>query len=198
MTCQVCQGKPMSEIRREHNSFIFSSDAKCQAFLFNLFYCNLATIVSLTGEIRSSHWMSLNDLTVALTFILHQNPARDGVFACSWQECRLYNVLITGHTPSFWNSPCYITEVMKELQDPSFRSAIDQDPCNDINRHRRFLWIKYAEFVLVQIRNLIRISFAYPYFAQLVVSHGLEKSLSRFCKGSKQPVWDRSSLASSN
>ena len=86
---------------------------------------------------------------------------------------------------------------MKELQDPSFRSVIDQDPCN-ISHHRRFFLIKYTEFMLVQMGHLVRTSSAYLYFAQLVVSHGLEKSLTRFCKGSKQPVWDQSSLASSN
>lgn len=91
-----------------------------------------------------------------------------------------------------------MTKVMKELQDPGFRSAIDQDPCNDISHHRRFLWIKYAEFMLVQTGHLIRTSSAYPHFAQLLVSHGLEKYLTKFWKGSKQPVWDRSSLASSN
>ena len=71
MTCQACQGNPMSEIRQEHDCFIFSSDAKCQAFLFNLFYCNLAMIVSLTGEIRSSNWMSLSDLTVTLLHLFY-------------------------------------------------------------------------------------------------------------------------------
>lgn len=52
--------------------------------------------------------------------------------------------------------------------------------------------------MLVQMGHLVSTSSAYADFAQLVVSHGHEKSLTRFCKGSKQPVWDRSSLASSN
>lgn len=82
---------------RAHDCFIFRSDAKCQAFRFNLFYCNLAMIVSLTGEIRSSNWMSLSELSVTPTFISHQYPARDGAFAWSWQDCRLNNVLIIRH-----------------------------------------------------------------------------------------------------
>lgn len=53
---------------------------------------------------------------------------------------------------------------MKELQDPGFRSAIDEDPCNYISHQRRFLWIKRAEFMLVQMGHLIRISSHYPYF----------------------------------
>lgn len=72
---------------------------------------------------------------------------------------------------------------MKELQDPGFRSAIDEDTCNDISHQRRFLWIKCAEFMLVQMGHLIRISSHYPYFAKLVVSHGLEESLTGFYKG---------------
>lgn len=87
---------------------------------------------------------------------------------------------------------------MKELQGSGFRSAVDQDPFNDFSHHRRFFLIKYAEFMLLSMGHLMRTSSVYPYFAQLVVSHGLEKPLTRFCRGSKQPVWDWSSLASSN
>lgn len=73
----------MPEIRGKHDCLIFSSSAKCQAFLFNLFYCSLEIIVSLNRGITSSNGMyHLSDLTVTLTFILHQNPARDGCLTC--------------------------------------------------------------------------------------------------------------------
>lgn len=52
--------------------------------------------------------------------------------------------------------------------------------------------------MLLQIGHFLRTSFGHPYFAQLVVRCGYEKSLSRFCRGSNQLVRGSSGLASSN